>query len=211
VGFVEELESVLPEDLPERADVVRGAARHLELIAEANQQFNLTRIEGAREAAIKHVLDSVMPWRFFANAGAVLDAGTGAGFPGIPLALTLPGVRFTLVESIGKKARFVEGAIERLGLANARLECVRAEEITRREKFDVVTARAMAPLARALDLFGPALRAGTRLVLFKGPDTGNEIAEAGPQLRKAGATAQVLWRYELPEALGTRTILEVAR
>src|SRR5689334_1873464 len=109
--FEQALEDVLPAELPNRDVVVTKAAAHLRLIEEANRQFNLTRITGAREAAIKHVLDSVLPWRLFAGFGTVLDAGTGAGFPGIPLALALPEVRFTLAESIGKKARFVQSAV----------------------------------------------------------------------------------------------------
>src|SRR6516225_6634222 len=106
--FENELHEVLPADLPERESVALECGKHLQFIEEANRQFNLTRITSPREAAIKHVLDSVTPWRLFANVGRVLDAGTGAGFPGIPLALALPGVRFTLSESIQKKARFVE-------------------------------------------------------------------------------------------------------
>src|ERR1041385_9153622 len=91
--FADELNLVLPADLPGRETVVCGAAKHLALIVEANRHFNLTRLVTPREAAIKHVLDSVMPWRLFLGARHVLDAGTGAGFPGIPLALVLPETR----------------------------------------------------------------------------------------------------------------------
>jgi 16S rRNA (guanine527-N7)-methyltransferase len=118
VGFAEELSALIPEDVPQRDALIGGAARHLDLIIEANQHFNLTRILDPREAAIKHVVDSVMPWRLFAGASHILDAGTGAGFPGIPLALVFPSIRFTLAESIGKKARFVE---ERLTCSDRRL------------------------------------------------------------------------------------------
>ena len=121
MSFEQELEDVLPSDLPNREIVVTKAAKHLELIVEANQHFNLTRILDPREAAIKHVLDSVMPWRYFEGPRTVLDAGTGAGFPGIPLALVLPSVNFILSESIGKKARFVEGTVQALGITNARV------------------------------------------------------------------------------------------
>src|SRR5450432_3959087 len=109
----------MPADFPNRKFVLEKSAGHLRLIVEANLHFNLTRITGAREAAIKHVLDSVIPWRLFAGAAHVLDAGTGAGFPGIPLAIALPEVRFTLAESIQKKARFVESALEKLQVSNA--------------------------------------------------------------------------------------------
>ncbi|HYA18302.1 MAG TPA: RsmG family class I SAM-dependent methyltransferase, partial [Bryobacteraceae bacterium] len=125
MSFADELARVLPAGLPHRAIVVEKAARHLELIEEANQYLNLTRITSPREGAIKHVLDSVMPWLLFADARHVMDAGTGAGFPGIPLALVLPEVRFTLAESIQKKARFVEAAVGALELANVTVSPVR--------------------------------------------------------------------------------------
>jgi 16S rRNA (guanine527-N7)-methyltransferase len=210
VTFEEELNQVLPADLPQREAVVEKAEKHLALIEETNRYFNLTRITGAREAAIKHVLDSVIPWRLFAGAKHVLDAGTGAGFPGIPLAIVLPDVRFTLAESIQKKARFVESALEKLQLPNASITPRRAEEIVREDAVDIITARALAPIPRTLSLFGAALKPGTRLLLYKGPDVEQEIAEAAPDARKRRVRMEVVLRYELPDAQGTRTIVEIA-
>lgn len=211
VDFEEQLNLVLPADLPERAAVIEKGGLHLALIEEANRQFNLTRITGPREAAIKHVLDSVMPWELFASAGRVLDAGTGAGFPGIPLALVLPSTRFTLAESIQKKARFVESAVARLGLGNVSMEARRAEELLADgRKVDILTARAVAPISRALTLFGPAMKQGTRLLLYKGPDVEQEIAEAATEARKRRVRVEVVLRYELPEGQGSRTIVEIA-
>lgn len=213
MSFEEELNCALPADLPHREIVVLKAAQHLALIEEANRDFNLTRIIGAREAAIKHVVDSVMPWRLFAGARHVLDAGTGAGFPGIPLALVLPEVRFTLAESIQKKARFVDSALAQLGLPNASSAGRRAEEMVRapggKIAFDIITARALAPVSRALTLFAPALKAGARLLLYKGPDAELEIAEAAAEARKRRVRATVIMAYELPESQGSRTIVEI--
>ena len=208
--FEEELGLVLPDDLPHRDEVIVSAARHLDLIVEANRYMNLTRITTPREAAIKHVLDSVLPWRLFAGVGHVLDAGTGPGFPGIPLALTLPQTRFTLVESTKKKARFVESAVEALGLGNVTVSALRAEDVLKRHCADVITARAMAPVSRVLALFGPPLKAGARCLLYKGPDAESEIAEAAGAARKSGVRMRVIERYDLPDSLGTRTIVEMA-
>src|SRR5665213_1638876 len=83
--FEDELNDVLPGDLPNRDAVIAGCAHHLDLIVEANRIMNLTRIVSPREAAVKHVLDSVLAWRLFVGTRQILDAGTGAGFPGIPL------------------------------------------------------------------------------------------------------------------------------
>jgi 16S rRNA (guanine527-N7)-methyltransferase len=182
---------------------------HLERIVEANRHFNLTRITTPREAAIKHIVDSVVPWRLFSSAAIVLDAGTGAGFPGIPLAVVLPSVRFILSESIGKKARFVDAAVKDLGLANVQVVPVRAEEILRSTRAEVITARAVAPIARTAALFAPALKAGVRALLYKGPDIDAEIAEAAAELRRFRLCCAVIDRYELPDNLGFRTIVEM--
>jgi 16S rRNA (guanine527-N7)-methyltransferase len=205
VEFEDELNRVLPPDLPNRESVMHGAARHLALIAEANQHLNLTRITSPREAAIKHVLDSVIPWRLFHDARHVLDAGTGPGFPGLPLALVLPETRFTLAESIQKKARFVESVLGELKLPNVEIAPRRAEEL----KADVITARALAPISRVLALFRPALKAGAKILLYKGPDAEQEIAEAATEARKIGARMEVVMRYDLPDALGARTIVQI--
>src|ERR1017187_4908608 len=143
VSFVEELRQIVPADLPHREACIAGAARHLDLIAEANQHFNLTRIVSPREAAIKHVLDSVLPWRLFQGASEVADAGSGAGFPGIPLALVLPETRFTLLESTQKKARFLESVARELKLPNVEVRPERAEEWLNTHRVDIVTARAV--------------------------------------------------------------------
>ncbi len=132
MNFAEELEVALPADLPHRGRLVEKADQHLRLITAANEYMNLTRITDAREAAIKHIYDSVAPWRWFQHAHRVLDAGTGAGFPGIPLAVVLPATRFSLAESIQKKARFVDSAVESLELPNVHVYAERAEQIAAR-------------------------------------------------------------------------------
>lgn len=206
--FENELNLVLPAGLPNRDSVISNASAHLEMIVEANRQFNLTRITGAREAAIKHVLDSVIPWPLFAHARHVLDAGTGAGFPGIPLAVALPDTRFTLAESIQKKARFVASVLETLGLPNVSAAAKRAEEL-HDGGFDIITARAVAPIPRALELFAAALRTGTKMLLYKGPDAEREIADAAPIAKKLRVRLRVALRYDLPDAMGTRTVVEI--
>jgi 16S rRNA (guanine527-N7)-methyltransferase len=211
VTFTSELLALLPADLPHRDAVVAGAARHLELIDETNRHFNLTRIVEPREAAIKHVVDSVSPWRLFADAGDVTDAGSGAGFPGIPLALVLPEVRFTLLESTQKKARFIESVIDELALPNVTVAAERAEDWLKIHRAEIVTARAVAPLDRALVLFAACVRKGGRVLLYKGPDAEAEVAGAERRAAKLGWRVRIVERYELPDAAGARAIVEVSR
>ena len=205
--FEDELARVLPPDIPQRDVLISKAAKHLGLIAEANEYMNLTRISTAREAAAKHVFDCVAPWRHFRETRTILDAGTGAGFPGIPLAIIFPEQRFTLTDSTQKKARFVEAVVETLELPNVRVSTERAETLALSRKPEVITARAVAPLNRLVNLFGKALQQGTRLLLYKGPEIEAELAEIGDV--KFNAT--VVCRYELPDGLGSRTLLSVAQ
>lgn len=209
MDFEQELAQVLPADIPNREVLIAKAALHLALIVEANRSMNLTRIVSPREAAIKHVLDSVLPWRLFAGAKHVVDAGTGAGFPGIPLALVLPDTRFTLAESIQKKARFVESAVAALELSNVTVAARRVEELTRDVRVDIVTARAFAPLPKALEFLGPAIGKGTRALLYKGPEVDREIAEAGREMKKFRLRVGVAMRFALPDDMGSRTIVEI--
>jgi 16S rRNA (guanine527-N7)-methyltransferase len=205
VQFAEELTRVLPSDLPHRDRLIEKAAQHLLLILAANLQMNLTRIVSPQQAAVKHVFDSVAPWRHFAGVKRVLDAGTGAGFPGVPLAVVLPEVRFTLAESIQKKARFVDAAVESLELHNVHVRAERAEQIALSQCPEIITARAVAPLHRILDLFAAPLKRGARLILYKGPEVEAELAEAA----KHRVLAEVLCRYQLPDDLGARTLLSI--
>ncbi len=209
--FTEELRALLPEDLPNREACIEGAALHLELIVEENKKFNLTRILSPREAAIKHIVDSITPWRLFAGAKRVVDAGSGAGFPGIPLALVLPETRFTLLESTQKKAMFLQSTLESLDLRNADAFPERAETWLTTQPIDIVTARAMAPVSRAVPLFAKQLKRGIRLLLYKGPDAENEIKEARRDMAVARWNTRIIETYELPDSLGSRTIVEVCR
>ena len=203
--FERELARFLPTDLPHRELLIHKSAEHLRLITEANEHMNLTRITSTREAAIKHVYDSVAPWQCFRGATRILDAGTGAGFPGVPLSIVLPEMQFIFSESIQKKARFVESVAEQLELTNVRVTHQRAEEIVLNQPMDIITARAVAPISRILELFRKALKRGARLLLYKGPDVESELLEA----QRHGVAARLLCRYDLPEDLGSRSLLEL--
>ncbi len=208
MSFAEELIPLLPEDLPRASELAALSSKHLDMIVAVNEYMNLTRITGTREAVIKHILDSVLPWKHFAGARSIMDAGTGAGLPGIPLAILFPETRFLLVESVQKKARFVESVVDELQLKNVEVSSKRAEDLLGTRKVEIITARAMAPIERALGYFAPAFRNGTRALLYKGPDVETEIAEAASEARKRKVFLKVVARYDLPDALGTRTLVE---
>ncbi len=203
--FEEELAHILPADLPNRQRLIDLGAQHLRLITAANQYMNLTRITDARDAAIKHVYDSIAPWKYFDSSNVVLDVGSGAGFPGVPLAIILPHVRFILSESVRKKAAFLQSAVEQLKLENVEVAPQRAEEIALKQPAITITARAVAPLPKLIGLFAKALGRGARMLLYKGPEVEQELAQAA----RRHIRAEILWRYELPDSLGLRTIVQV--
>lgn len=201
------LSAVLPEDLPNRAQVIDSGAAHLARMREVNRQMNLTRIIEPREAAIKHVLDSLLPWRLFENYKVIADIGSGPGFPGIPLALVFPAKRILLIESIGKKAKFLSDTVLDLGVQNVEVHNGRAEDILRQTAAGAIVARAVASCDKLLKLLKPVLRKDLPLFLFKGGDVDAEIQEAEAAARHLGRTARIEMRYDLPDNSGSRTLI----
>lgn len=123
-----------------------------------------------------HLLDSLAMQPFVRDVGTLADLGSGAGLPGIPLAIAMPALQVTLVESNGKKARFLREAVRTLGLGNARVAESRAEALALPGAFDAITARAMATLADLLAAGAHLLRPGGRLLAMKGALPDAEIA-----------------------------------
>ncbi|HSR65991.1 MAG TPA: 16S rRNA (guanine(527)-N(7))-methyltransferase RsmG [Xanthomonadaceae bacterium] len=180
----------LPEVLPElRGELEAGLVAlgldtalsapllaYLALLARWNATYNLTAIRDPREMLTKHLLDSLAMQAFVAD-GTLADLGTGPGLPGIPLAIARPGLRVTLVESNGKKARFLRAAVRELGLPNAEVAESRIEGLDRPGAFDQITARALATLPQIIAFGGPLLKRGGRLLAMKGTRPDDEIAE----------------------------------
>jgi 16S rRNA (guanine527-N7)-methyltransferase len=122
------------------------------------------------------------------DAGRIADLGAGAGFPGLPLALALPGAHVDLVESLSRKCAFLERAVEAAGIVNASVACARAEEWPGRE-LDVVTVRAVAPLNVLVEYAAPLLRLGGTLVAWKGRPDATEVADGAAAARVVGLEA----------------------
>jgi 16S rRNA (guanine527-N7)-methyltransferase len=153
----------------------RALIAHLDLVDEWNAKFNLTAIRDREQQITKHVLDSltVRPWL---RGATVADIGSGAGFPGIPLAIVEPERRFALVESTGKKCRFLETVRDTLGLANVEVIQARAESYKPENRYETVVARAVGPLADLVRFAGPLLAAGGRLLAMKGRHPAEELS-----------------------------------
>ncbi len=139
----------------------------LDELAHWNRRFNLTGIVDLESMVSHHVLDSLAVHRYLHGA-SIADVGTGAGFPGLPLALVNPERRFTLIDSNGKKIRFVAHAVRTLGLMNVDPLQARVEMLRPERPFDTVLARAFAPLPELLEAVAPLCGSGTRVLALKG-------------------------------------------
>ena len=151
-------------------------ARYLALMLRWNAAYNLTAIRDPREMVTKHLLDSLAMAPAVAGLATLADLGTGPGLPGIPLAIATPGLRVTLVESNGKKARFMREALRQLGLGNAEVAESRIESLDRPGQFAAITARALATLPQILALGGHLIADDGVLLAMKGARPDDEIA-----------------------------------
>ncbi|MBU0500686.1 MAG: 16S rRNA (guanine(527)-N(7))-methyltransferase RsmG [Gammaproteobacteria bacterium] len=163
-------------------DVREGLLSYLALLMKWNNSFNLTAVRDPLEMVPRHLLDSLSIYPYV-RGPAVLDVGTGPGLPGIPLALLLPEVRFTLLDSNGKKIRFVRQAALELGLSNLTTVQQRIEEYHPSRAFDTVMARAFTTLSDLYALCGHHIMPGGCLLAMKG--TANAIMEESRGLEEA--------------------------
>ena len=148
---------------------------HLDLLDDWNQRMNLTAIRDRPAQLTKHLLDSltVLP---YLHGERIADVGSGAGFPGIPLAIVEPHRHFSLVESTGKKCRFLEHVCDTLQLANVEVVQSRAEAYKPDMRFDTVIARAVGPVADLVKVAGALVVGGGRLLAMKGRYPEDELA-----------------------------------
>jgi 16S rRNA (guanine527-N7)-methyltransferase len=148
---------------------------HLDLLDEWNARMNLTAIRDRPSQLTKHLLDSLTVQPYL-RGERVADVGSGAGFPGIPLAIVEPHRQFTLIESTGKKCRFLEHVRDTLELKNVTVVQSRAESYKPDRRFDTVLARAVGPVADLVKVAGPLVVGGGRLLAMKGRYPEQELA-----------------------------------
>jgi 16S rRNA (guanine527-N7)-methyltransferase len=178
---------------------------HLDLLDDWNSRMNLTAIRDRPSQLTKHLLDSltVLP---FLRGGRIADVGSGAGFPGVPLAIVEPGRHFALIESTGKKCRFLEHVRDTLGLSNVEVVQARAEAYHPEVRFDTVIARAVGPLADLVKVAGPLVVGGGRLLAMKGRYPEDELAT-----RLNGWKVAAVHRLTVPGLAEERHLVELCR
>jgi len=169
--------------------------RYYKLLIYYNSLFNLTAITQKDQVEQKHFIDSLAS--AYSLHGSVLDIGSGAGFPGLPLAIALQELSFTLVESSQKKAAFLQKVVEELGLRNVLVKNGRIEEFNKTEKFDFMVSRALAPLSTLCEYGLPFLEIGGTLIAYKGMNYKEEIKSAQNALTVLGGEISGVDNYSL--------------
>lgn len=190
----------------------RQFQEYADLLLEGNRRMNLVRVHGREELMQAHMLDSL-----WCSAAAdlrenlrLLDIGSGAGFPGIPLRICFPELKLDLLESQQKRSLFLSEAIKRLGLENCKVLAGRAEDLARnetnRESFDCVVARALAPMTVLAELAIPFVAMSGHLIALKGGSAGVEIAEASYALELLGGALERVIPYRFPGENGRNVV-----
>ena len=181
-----------------------------DLLLEYNKKYNLTSITEQKEIVYKHFIDSLAGEFLFPQGKSVLEVGSGAGFPSLPLKIVREDLHFTLVESTGKKCEFLKTAFKELGLSHIEVINARAEDLAKdekyREKFDVCCARAVARLNTLSEYCIPFIKVGGEMIAYKG-EAQEEVTEAKGAVSLLGGGKVREICYELPEGFGKRTLV----
>lgn len=204
-------------DVEIRQDMLDLFRIHYETLMEFGKQTNLTSIEGAEEVAVKHFLDSLTCSKAIeiSDDWNVVDIGTGAGFPGVPLKVERPSLALTLVEASLKRVRFLEFLAAKLELSDIEVVWGRAEDVGRmrrhRENYDLAVARGVAELAVLAELCLPFVRIGGTFVALKGPGVERELRKAMKATEVMGGQIERIVRMALPWDHGDRNLVVIRK
>ena len=187
----------------------------MKILLEENEKVNLTAITEENEIIIKHFIDSLTINKYLINANKILDLGTGAGFPGIPLKIVNKDKEFVLVDSLNKRIEFLNKVKEKCELENLELIHSRAEDLAKninyREKFDVVTSRAVANLRTLAEYLLPFVKKEGICICMKGPNVDNELEEAKNSINILGGKIEKIGKIFLKENDMERNILIIRK
>jgi 16S rRNA (guanine527-N7)-methyltransferase len=176
-----------------------------EMLIETNKTMNLTTITEKKEVVLKHFIDSIALSKYINLSGKkVIDVGTGAGFPGIPLAILYPDTEFVLMDSLKKRLSFIEAVLEKCEMKNVTTVHSRAEDMGQnpiyREQFDYCVSRAVATLPVLLELCTPLVRVGGNFISYKSELVNEELQKAERAMKILHCHLEKQYTYTLPDS-----------
>ncbi len=191
--------------------------KYMDFLLEYNSHTNLTAIKTPEDVAIKHFLDSIAFTKFLniKSSDSIIDIGTGAGFPGVPIKILKDDVNLTLLDSLKKRTVFLEKLCDELDLKNVKIISGRAEEISRkkefREKFNFCVSRAVAPLNILCEYCLPYVNPGGCFVALKGPSADDEYENSKNAISCLGGKLEKIEKFELPLNKGERSVVVIKK
>ena len=206
-------------DIIEKMNINENQAKlfneYMELLLEWNEKINLTAITQKDEIILKHFIDSLTILKYIQKNQIVIDVGTGAGFPGIPLKIVNSDLNITLLDSLNKRINFLNEVIDKLKLTKIEAVHGRAEDLGRdkkyRESFDVATSRAVANLSTLLEYLMPFVKVGGICICMKGPNIEKELEEAKKAIAELGGKLEKVDKIYLPNSDIERNIIIIRK
>ncbi len=187
---------------------------YYDFLVQENEKYNLTAITEQEDVVIKHFIDSVLPEKYIPKNASVIDVGTGAGFPGVPLKIVRPDIKLTLVDSLQKRINFLNELILKLSLQNVETFHSRSEDFAQnhREKYDVALSRAVASLPTLCEYLLPFVKVGGKVLMYKGERLSDELAQGEKAISLLGGKEGNTYNYMLEEADNSqRFVLEISK
>lgn len=218
MNFVDELKiAAIEYGLNLTEDQISAFNKYYELLYEWNKKINLTAITEPKDVAIKHMVDSLSCFKadLFKENTSLIDVGTGAGFPGLPLKIFYPSLKLTLLDSLNKRVKFLQLVVDELGLKDVEVIHARSEEAARnkkyREKFDLATARAVARLPIICEYCLPFVKDGGTFIALKGRQYEEEATQAQKAIKILGGEIADIMPVKLPEIDDKRAVIYIKK
>lgn len=206
--FLDEIKKI---DVSVNDDMLNKFYTYMKEIIDWNEKVNVTAITDEKMFIVKHFIDSLTVNRFVENKNSVIDIGTGAGFPGIPLKIVNPELKVTLIDSVNKKLNVIRDISEKINLNNLQIIHTRAEDLAikdeYREKYDVATTRAVSNLSTILEYMLPFVKVGGYAVCMKGPNYKEELDDARNAITVLGGEYQFIETLNIDEELERNIII----
>lgn len=182
-------------------------------LIQENEKFNLTAITDPLEVIVKHFVDSVLAEKYIKNSARIIDVGTGAGFPGVPLKILRPDIKVTLLDSLQKRVNFLNQLIDKLQLKEINAVHARAEDYVKeeREKFDVALSRAVAQIPTLSEYLLPYVEIGGKAIMYKGLNIDEELEMGRYAIKTLGGVVESQQEFELQEVSSSRSIIIISK